>query len=134
MLCPNGTVKPFLVSLVEPVAYLKSELFGGFPGLRGAARAQRVLRVPLGLCAPRAVCRLRTGRDRPASVGIRCDWTRDCVPGFPAGTGGRALSPTRYGAGAAAGFKEEHGNSAGADRDSRGRGGGAGSTKVSFVW
>jgi hypothetical protein len=26
MLCPNGTVKPFLVSLVEPVAYLKSEL------------------------------------------------------------------------------------------------------------
>jgi len=22
MLCPNGTVKPFLVSLVEPVAYL----------------------------------------------------------------------------------------------------------------
>ena len=25
MLCPNGTVKPFLVSLVEPVAYLKSE-------------------------------------------------------------------------------------------------------------
>jgi hypothetical protein len=24
--CPNGTVKPFLVSLVEPVAYLKSEL------------------------------------------------------------------------------------------------------------
>src|SRR5258707_15529178 len=23
---PNGTVKPFLVSLVEPVAYLKSEL------------------------------------------------------------------------------------------------------------
>ncbi len=36
MLCPNGTVKPFLVSLVEPVAYLKSELLrkmvrpGGF--------------------------------------------------------------------------------------------------------
>ncbi len=26
MLCRNGTVKPFLVSLVEPVAYLKSEL------------------------------------------------------------------------------------------------------------
>jgi hypothetical protein len=26
MLCSNGTVKPFLVSLVEPVAYLKSEL------------------------------------------------------------------------------------------------------------
>jgi hypothetical protein len=26
MLCTNGTVKPFLVSLVEPVAYLKSEL------------------------------------------------------------------------------------------------------------
>jgi dipeptidyl aminopeptidase/acylaminoacyl peptidase len=26
MLCPNATVKPFLVSLVEPVAYLKSEL------------------------------------------------------------------------------------------------------------
>ena len=26
MLCPNGTVKSFLVSLVEPVAYLKSEL------------------------------------------------------------------------------------------------------------
>src|SRR5207237_2896717 len=32
MLCPNGTVKPFLVSLVEPVAYLKSEL--SFPGSR----------------------------------------------------------------------------------------------------
>jgi len=29
MLCPNGTVKPFLVSLVEPVAYLKSELAPG---------------------------------------------------------------------------------------------------------
>jgi hypothetical protein len=26
MLCPNGTVKPFLASLVEPVAYLKPEL------------------------------------------------------------------------------------------------------------
>src|SRR2546427_8057576 len=26
MLCRNATVKPFLVSLVEPVAYLKSEL------------------------------------------------------------------------------------------------------------
>src|SRR6266566_3070770 len=26
----NGTVKPFLVSLVEPVAYLKSELDPGF--------------------------------------------------------------------------------------------------------
>jgi hypothetical protein len=30
MLCPNGTVKPFLVSLVEPVACLKSEL-GSIP-------------------------------------------------------------------------------------------------------
>jgi hypothetical protein len=27
MLCRNATVKPFLVSLVEPVAYLKSELY-----------------------------------------------------------------------------------------------------------
>ncbi len=26
MLCHNATVKPFLVSLVKPVAYLKSEL------------------------------------------------------------------------------------------------------------
>src|SRR6266705_7143418 len=31
MLCPNGTVKPFLVSLVEPVAYLKSELSNDQP-------------------------------------------------------------------------------------------------------
>ena len=30
MLCPNGTVKPFLVSLVEPVAYLKSELIAKY--------------------------------------------------------------------------------------------------------
>src|SRR2546423_14389120 len=39
MLCPNGTVKPFLVSLVEPVAYLKSELqrLG-----RGAARRPKL--------------------------------------------------------------------------------------------
>ncbi len=29
MLCRNATVKPFLVSLVEPVAYLKSELVCG---------------------------------------------------------------------------------------------------------
>ena len=27
MLCPNGTVKPFLVSLVEPVAYLNLSYF-----------------------------------------------------------------------------------------------------------
>src|SRR6266403_1245952 len=30
MLCPNRMVKPFLVSLVEPVAYLKSELSPSF--------------------------------------------------------------------------------------------------------
>src|SRR5882762_11019365 len=29
---PNGTVKPFLVSLVEPVAYLKSELIARTSG------------------------------------------------------------------------------------------------------
>ncbi len=44
MLCPNGTVKPFLVSLVEPVAYLKSELVPNlqpelnFPGIISLAR------------------------------------------------------------------------------------------------
>jgi len=38
MLCPNGTVKPFLVSLVEPVAYLKSELVGAFGVVVGRKR------------------------------------------------------------------------------------------------
>jgi hypothetical protein len=38
MLCLNGTVKPFLVSLVEPVAYLKSEL------PKGASRVEQMQR------------------------------------------------------------------------------------------
>ncbi len=57
MLCPNGTVKPFLVSLVEPVAYLNLSYTGDvmpkrngqtFSGLTG--RTSGLPKSELALC------------------------------------------------------------------------------------
>jgi len=70
MLCPNGTVKPFLVSLVEPVAYLKSELGLGrlnptavYKRLRSAEEWLRWLaeqmRSDLGMVSPSVGRRVR---------------------------------------------------------------------------
>src|SRR5207253_5836297 len=52
MLCPNGTVKPFLVSLVEPVAYLKSELFrvNPYPIMLSTLEDGRYLEVNESFC------------------------------------------------------------------------------------
>src|SRR5882672_8313144 len=56
---PNGTVKPFLVSLVEPVAYLKSELI---------ARKSGCTIIPdSGILSVVASCN-QTGRRRVARV------------------------------------------------------------------
>src|SRR5258707_13435703 len=56
---PNGTVKPFLVSLVEPVAYLKSELI---------ARKSGCIIIPdSGILSVVASCN-QTGRRRVARL------------------------------------------------------------------
>src|SRR5882762_3629468 len=75
---PNGTVKPFLVSLVEPVAYLKSELIARKSGCTiipdsgilsvvascnktGRRRVARLIRLQEPKCNIRAEFKLRGG-------------------------------------------------------------------------
>src|SRR5882672_8588161 len=91
---PNGTVKPFLVSLVEPVAYLKSELIARKAGCTiipdsgilsvvascnqvGRRRVARLIRFEEPKCNIRAELKLRRGhtneKHRQSSGTLRKD-------------------------------------------------------------
>src|SRR5882672_3554840 len=99
---PNGTVKPFLVSLVEPVAYLKSELIARKSGCTiipdsgilsvvascnqtGRRRIARLIRLQQPKCNIRAEFKLRGGihtneKHRQSSGTLRAD-DKKRVPG-----------------------------------------------------